>query len=206
MKASSQTVDFGDTSPQNAPQRSLILHNSSSTAIAVRSIAHSDYIRLAQTKNLDNKHDLVFAVSLDIPPTGQLHETVKLLTSLPQRPEIEITVQGNVRSKWVQSRPDLYIGFVNIGERREAAVDLHGITPSQIVSATSNRHDIPSHVRITQIEDGSRVTLSEDYSHALAGPMNNSVLIRTTDGQQQWIRLPVTGMIEDPNHPRCCSK
>jgi hypothetical protein len=200
-------IDLGNVDVASTVRSTLLLRNTTHRSVRVTRVDSSArWLKAEPSSNgVSANGDPSFTVQLVSPPSGPLHELLTIHTDVPQRSPIQIPVQAVVTSKWRRSAPELFFGFVNIDDHPRTTVVIDGLTAPLVrrVWAEGTSAHVSLSFRSHPLQ--AVLTTSLDPRHVKPGEMAGSVFIETNDPSERLVRIPITGVVQDPHSSLCCA-
>ena len=201
LQISTRTLDFRTLASGAVESQTLHLKNHLPRPLSLGAIASNNYVLLSAPHLIlppNGESDL--KITLQSPPFGALRETVTLTTDAPGQKTVLLPVQAEITSHFAPVKPNLFVGFIAIGESVERQLEVKGLLSSQITQIVT---DFPeAQVALTPTLSGSLLTLRAKPTHAPPSQSNSSVFVTTKNGDT--LRLAIVGSVISPQSRDCC--
>ncbi|MEM2356095.1 MAG: DUF1573 domain-containing protein [Candidatus Bathyarchaeia archaeon] len=199
-----EKINFGQISSCQPVATTLVLRNTSGKQVCVTRLeTFKEYIKASVLKDGDEP---TIRVELVNPPVGKLYDRLYIYTSLPERSQIDVPIQANIACKWDLSDTEFFFGFVNLGDRISRKVRVRGL-PSAAVKRVWTTTSVAT-VNVVPFSDGIELAVNLDLRKVkveASEEIKGDVFIETKDQEQPLIRLPIVGVIQNPDHiGGCC--
>jgi len=121
--------------------------------------------------------------------------TITVYTNDPEHPVSMLSLVGKVALDVAANPPQLYVGRLHPGATFWRVVAVHRSPSVEVLSVESEGSRIVVHAeRLAKGRLGVRVSVA---SSAAPGPLDETIVIRTTSLRRPLLRIPVVGTVED---------
>lgn len=201
-------IDLGNVDPASSVSSTLLLRNTTRRKVRVTRVESSARWLQVETTDGDQSAsgDPGFTVRLVSPPSGPVRERITVHTDVPERSPLQIPVQAEVPSKWRRSASELFFGFVNVGNQLQRTLVIDGLDPSMVRRTWSEGTGATVNLSYRSQPPQAVLTASLDLRSAKPGEIAGSVFIETNDPAERLVRIPLTGMVQDPHSSLCCPR
>ncbi len=200
LQVSTRTLDFHTLASGAVETQTLHLKNHLPRPLSITAVPPGNDVLLSTSHlTLPPKGDGDLQITLQAPPYGTLRETLTLTTDAPGQKTVPLPVQAEVTSRYAPAKPNLFVGFVAIGESIERHLEVKNLFPAEVERAWT---DFPeAQLSVTPALSGSLLTLRVKPTRTPNSQSNTSLFVKTKGGET--LRLAIVGSVISPQKRDC---
>ena len=200
-------IDYGNVRLGDQSTVRASLWNGTGGTLNILSITAPDYIRVRTASPLLRRgQETQVSFTLLHPPAGMLDEMIRITTDYSPLPDLTIPVHAQVQCPWDLPESKCFLGFVNIGEYVQRDLLVKGLPPAEVDRVWTNMPASTVQYAPLSAEQGIRLHFAADTVRQKAREIDNSIFVQTKGHSTLLLRIPLVGVLQDPQTSSCCKK
>ena len=129
-------------------------------------------------------------------PVGKLEETLTIHTNSEARPQLNVSIEGNVLGPISVYPEQLFLGFINAGEVIQRDILLTKMGPADMKVLEVNHQSVFVSTEVAPVESGRKIRIRVKLSDSIpTGAFRDTLEIRTNVKEQSAVRVPLHALV-----------